>query len=85
MYEKIKNIRRTGKTAKGQRELLKHLSGGRLTLKQAVLAKCYDCAGHYADGKVDCHLSDCPLHPFMTYNESRKKQSNKQTTLGDNV
>lgn len=36
--DRIKNIRRQGKAARGQRELIKHLSGDRLTLKQAVNA-----------------------------------------------
>ena len=34
--DRIKNIRRQGKAARGQKELIKHLSGERLTLKQAV-------------------------------------------------
>ena len=45
MNEKtIADIKRYGKTARGQKELLKHLSGQKLTFKQAVFAKCYDCA-----------------------------------------
>jgi hypothetical protein len=38
MNEKIMNIKKYGKTAKGRQELIKHLEGGRLTLKQAVNA-----------------------------------------------
>ncbi len=83
--ERIKNIRRSGKTARGQKELLRHLSGQRLTLKQAVLARCYDCAGFYADGKVDCKCSDCSLHPFMAYNQNRVKRTTKKTVPGDNM
>jgi hypothetical protein len=71
--ERIKNIRQYGKTAKGEKEILKHLSGQKLTLRQAVLAKCYDCMGYFADGKVDCHIPHCSLHPFMPYNESKIK------------
>ena len=57
MNEKtIADIKRYGKTARGQKELLKHLSGQKLTFKQAVFAKCYDCAGFFADGKVDCNM-----------------------------
>ena len=61
----LKNIRRHGKTARGQKELLKHLSGQKLTLKQAANAHCYDCAGYYADGKVACNMPHCSLFPFM--------------------
>jgi len=71
--DRLKSIRRHGKTARGQRELLKHLSGERLTLKQAVHAHCYECMGFFADGKIDCGMKHCPLHPFMAYNQNREK------------
>lgn len=73
--DRIKNIRRQGKTARGQKELIKHLSGERLTLKQAVNAHCYGCCGYFSDGKVDCMMNACPLHPFMTYNPNREKKT----------
>jgi len=76
---KIKNIRHHGKTARGQKELIKHLEGNRLTLRQAVYARCYDCMGFYTDGKVDCRMPHCPLHPYMPYNEGRQKQIRKRT------
>ena len=80
MTEKtISAIKRQGKAARGQKELIKHLSGERLTLKQAVHAHCYDCNGFYADGKVDCRLPHCPLHPFMSYNQNRAKQTAPRT------
>jgi hypothetical protein len=85
MKERIKNIRQYGKTARGQKELLKHLSGQRLTLKQAVYAKCYDCAGFYADGKVDCNMPHCSLHPFMAYNQNRVKRTVKKSMPGDHM
>jgi len=71
--ERIKNIRQHGKTAKGQKEIIRHLSGERLTLKQAVHAHCYECMGFFADGKVCCKMPHCPLHPFMAYNQNREK------------
>lgn len=64
--------------AKGKEELLKHLMRGerlteglttRLTIRRAVIAKCYDCCGYYQDGKKDCEVPECPLHPFMPYRE----------------
>jgi hypothetical protein len=83
--ERILNIRKYGKTARGQKELLKHLSGERLTLKQAVNAYCYDCAGFYSDGKVDCNMPHCSLHPFMSYNQNRVKRTVKNTMPGEQV
>ena len=82
--DRIKSIRRQGKAAHGQKELIRHLSGERLTLKQAVNAHCYDCMGFYADGKVDCQMPKCSLHPFMAYNQKRIKRTVKKTIPGDN-
>lgn len=42
-----------GKVAVGRPELLKYSDGQKLTRKQAMLAKCYECTCGYADGKVD--------------------------------
>lgn len=44
--------------------------GKRLSYKQAVLAKCFECMDRYKDGLTDCQISGCPLYPFMPY---RKK------------
>ena len=85
MNERIKNIRRHGKTARGQKELLKHLSGQKLTLKQAANAHCYDCAGYYADGKVACNMPHCSLFPFMPYNANREKRTVKRIMPKDHM
>jgi hypothetical protein len=85
MNERIKNIRRYGKTARGQKELLKHLSGQKLTLKQAANAHCYDCAGYYADGKVACNMPHCSLFPFMPYNANREKRTIKRIMPKDHM
>jgi len=34
---------------------------------RAIREKCRDCMGNYADGRVDCQVSTCALHPFMPY------------------
>jgi len=81
--KRITNIEQYGKTAQGKKEILKHLEGQRLTLKQAVNAHCFDCMGFYADGKQDCKISKCPLHPFMAYNQNRIKRTIKKTIPGD--
>jgi hypothetical protein len=85
MNDRIKNIRQHGKTARGKNELLKHLSGQRLTLKQAVYAKCYDCAGFYCDGKVDCKIPHCSLFPFQPYNANREKRTVKRIMPKDHM
>jgi hypothetical protein len=59
-----------GIKAKGKGELTKHLKGERLTHKQAIQAKCYNCMGYYADGKYSCGMPDCSLYPFMPYRET---------------
>jgi hypothetical protein len=56
-----------GKRAKGKMEFEKFKQGAKLTYKQAVLAKCYECMCGYADGKVDCEVKDCPLIIFMPF------------------
>ena len=63
------SIRMDGISAKGRTDLIKFVSGGRLTPLRAIQAKCYDCMGYYADGKRDCEQHDCPLHRFMPYRE----------------
>jgi hypothetical protein len=86
MNEKlISEIKRHGKTAKGKKELIKHLEGGRLTLRQAVNAYCYSCLGYYADGKQDCKMPHCSLNPFMPYNKNREKRTAKKSTPGDHM
>jgi len=62
----------TGKTAKGREEIKKYLAGGKLTQRQAILGKCYDCCGGYADGKVDCGIPDCTLYPYMPFGKAWK-------------
>lgn len=37
------------------------------TRGNAILAKCHDCTGYYADGKVDCEVVKCPLYTYMPY------------------
>lgn len=42
----------------------------KITLKQAVKAKCCECMGNFADGKVDCKIPECPLYPYQPYQKS---------------
>jgi hypothetical protein len=67
-------ISKVGKAAKGRAEILKHLEGKRLTQRQAILAKCYDCMGYYADGKISCGIPDCPLFPLMPFSNVSEEE-----------
>jgi len=75
--DRINNTQQYGKTARGKSELIKHLEGYQLTLRQAVNAHCYDCMGFYADGKNDCCMPGCSLYPFMPYNVNKIKRTSK--------
>lgn len=66
-FERYENVQKYGRAAKGRKELLKHLDEGKLTVKGAILGKCYECMGYYADGKNDCHIPSCPLYLYMPY------------------
>ena len=58
-----------GIKAKWRKELLKHMKGERLTFRQAILARCYECMNGYTDGKYGCGIPGCPLYPFMPYRD----------------
>ena len=66
--------RKYGLKAAGYKELKKYMSGKKLTRKEAILAKCYDCCGGYVDGRFDCECSDCPLYDYMPYKGKRPKE-----------
>ena len=63
----LEQIEKYGVTAAGNTNLKKYLKGKRLTQRQAILAKCAECLGYYADGRYDCEMPDCPLYPYMPY------------------
>lgn len=41
--------------------------GQTLTATEAIRAKCAECTCKYDDGKYDCGVVLCPLHPWMPY------------------
>lgn len=59
-------VKRCGRF-QGQKELILHLQGKRLSYKKACLAKCFECMGGYADGAMDCRITDCALYSRMPY------------------
>lgn len=63
----IGDIEKYGLLSSGRTALLKYLRGEKIHRPAAVKAKCCECMGYYADGRVDCENPDCPLYPYMPY------------------
>lgn len=53
----------------GKRYLVKHIKGERITLRQAVMAKCFECMCGFADGRQDCKITVCALYPWMPFRQ----------------
>jgi len=47
------------------------IKGKVLNTLPAILAKCYDCMGHYDGGPEDCKIQSCPLYRFMPYRDEK--------------
>jgi hypothetical protein len=75
---KIEFIGKNGISAAGKRALIKYLENKHLTFKEAILAKCYDCMGHYGGGKIDCMNPACPLYFFMPYRENKVAKEERE-------
>jgi len=71
MERQREQVEKHGHHGKGRSELLKHLGGKSVTMKGAILAKCYDCMGYYSDGRIDCRVPGCSLYPYMPYREQK--------------
>lgn len=63
---RIRNAK-SGKLSGGKTQYLRYLNGETITRMQAMLSKCFECCGYYADGRRDCLMSDCALYPWMPY------------------
>jgi len=85
--ELVKEIEKYGKESPGKKYYLRLLKGECLTMKQAILAKCFDCCGFYVDGKLDCTVVDCSLYPFMPYrkDKQKKKRTERQREAGQKL
>ena len=77
MMTRLEIVEEYGVKAKGKSEFIKYLEGDRLTPRQTILAKCYECTNFYADGRMDCKISDCPSYPYMPYREGGVKPTKK--------
>lgn len=70
----LEDLQKNGKAYRGKKELVKLLTGGKLSAQECIYAKCYDCMGWYEDeGAVDCLCKNCPLYPKMPYNKNKVK------------
>lgn len=65
------------KQTTGRKHYIRFLNGERLTQREAILAKCYDCDGGHSDGKFDCEMPACSLYPFMPYLGKVKEASHE--------
>ncbi|MGD0275800.1 MAG: hypothetical protein ABSB79_07065 [Syntrophales bacterium] len=65
--QRIEALKKYGVRSRGRAEMIAYFEGKTLTRGAAIFAKCFDCMGYYADGKVDCHIPDCPLYDYMPY------------------
>jgi len=63
----IRKIETVAKGSAGKTLILKYLRGKKLTRKEAMIAKCCDCMGYYADGLFDCGIEECPMYAYMPY------------------
>ena len=70
---RLEEVKKYGKKAKGKLPLIRHLEGKRITRKDAIDAKCYECNGYCADGVEECNIRDCPLWPYSPFR--RKDES----------
>ena len=63
-------VEKNGTAARGKWEYLAFLRGQHLTMKQRVLANCYQCTGMYTDGREDCEVETCAFHLHMPYRKN---------------
>lgn len=75
--ERSRLIRQSKKdpASAGRTQYLRYLQGEKLTYKEALLAKCYDCDGGHSDGRYDCEVLTCPLRMYMPYKDKQSPYS----------
>lgn len=56
---------KSGNRGAGQSDLIKHLNGKRITQRQAIRAKCYECNG-MGEMKT-CDIDTCSLYPYSPF------------------
>ena len=63
--ERLLESAKRGTKRTGQSQLIKYLSWHRLTQRQAIAAKCYDCNG--MGEQKECDMESCSLYPYSPY------------------
>jgi len=81
MTTTLETVMSVKKESPGRKYLIRHLQGEKLTLKQAILAKCCDCMGYYIDGKNDCRIPECSLYAWMPYRKDKEKREKSQSRI----
>ena len=71
--ERLQEVRKYGRKAKGYMSLVRYLSGERLTRQKSIEAKCYECSGYCADGIRPCTITTCPLWPYSPFRNGEKE------------
>lgn len=62
----IKNVKKWPRRI-GKLDYLRHLHKEKLTRKEAILAKCYECV--CGEDVQPCLADTCPLHGFCPWNQ----------------
>jgi len=65
MDSRLLESAKKGKKRSGQKDLINYLQGKRLTQRQAIRGKCYDCQG--MGEASECDSEECVLFPYSPY------------------
>jgi len=77
--KKIEEVKKA-KSYRGKKELIAHLEGKNITRSQAMVSKCFDCMGYFADGIGDCNSPDCPMYNYRPYKTKRQFDNAEKPT-----
>lgn len=71
MDERLLESAKNGTRRTGQKDLVRHLEGKKITRQEAIQAKCYDCNGM---GEADtCDSESCALYPYSQFRAKSKE------------
>jgi hypothetical protein len=78
MAKQLKNVKKWPRK-QGKALLMKYLRGGRLTPKEAILAKCYECT--QGEDTEPCGSPICPHNDHCQWNDSNEPDKPTQPDL----
>jgi len=73
--DRLEEVKKYGRKARGHLSLVRYLSGERLTRQKSIEAKCYECCGYCVDGVKPCTIKGCPLWPYSPFRKTEKQDS----------